>query len=95
MRLLEEVAYAIRIARGAVTHSVLGAVRLDELLGGVTPKRWAAMQEHLGCPLPHLKFVQGHWFRTDQLETVWDLLAHVARHRPDWELPGRVNVATR
>lgn len=83
MHILEEVAYAIRIARGGVTHPVLGAVRLDELLGGISPKRWVALQQHLGCPLPP----------ADDLGTVWDLLAHVARQRPDLELPARVNVA--
>jgi hypothetical protein len=88
MRVLDEVADAIRIARGGLTHPVLSSVVLEDIFGGpITPRQWARIQKHLACPLPPLEFDQGHWFRTDDFETVWDLVAYIAKHHPDWEPP--------
>lgn len=94
MRALDEVADAIRIARGGRTAPVLSAVGIEEVFGGpVTPRQWSAMQKHLGCPLPPMEFDQGHWFRLDDFATIWDLVGYVARHHPDWELPAETTVA--
>jgi hypothetical protein len=88
MRVLDEVADAIRIARGGLAHPVRSSVVFeDQFAGPVTPSQWTAMQRHLGCLLPPLEFDQGHWFRTDDFVTVWDFAAYVAAHHPDWELP--------
>jgi hypothetical protein len=88
MRVLDEVADAIRLARGGYTVRVHSAVVLEEVLGGpISPRQWSAMEEHLGCPLPPLEFDQGHYFRKDEFVTVWDLVEHVGRHRPSWERP--------
>jgi hypothetical protein len=86
MRVLDEVADAIRIARGGRTVPVHTCVLLREVLGDpITPAQWAALQRHLGGVLPPLVLDQGHWFRTDDFETVWDLAEYVARLRRDWE----------
>jgi hypothetical protein len=87
MRVLDEVADAVRIARGGYAHPVTSSIVLEELFGGSpTPRQWAAMQKHLGCPL--VEFDQGHWFPLrDDFLTVWELVAYVAEYRPDWEPP--------
>lgn len=86
MRVLDEVADAIRIARGGRTVPVHTSVVLCEILGdAITPTQWSAIQRHLGCELPPLVLDQGHWFRTDGFQTVWDLADFVARCRPEWE----------
>lgn len=89
MRVLDEVAEAVQLARGGrLPRPVREAVRLDECVGAaVTGARWAAAARHLGCPLPPVSFDQGHWFLPDEFPTVWELADHVARHRPDWEPP--------
>lgn len=94
MRVLDEVADAIRMARGGRTIPVHSAVLLEDILDGpITPRHWLALAEHLGCPMPPLEFDQGHWFRKDEFVTVWDLVEHVARHRPKWERPSEMTVA--
>lgn len=94
MRVLDEVADAIRIARGGRTIPVQSSVALREVLGDpVTPEQWAALQRHLGCPLPPLEFDQGHWFRTDDFKTVWELAEYVARCRPEWVAASELTVA--
>lgn len=86
MRVLDEVADAIRIARGGRTVPVHTSVVLCEVIGeSITPTQWSAIQRHIGCALPPLVFDQGHWFRTDDFETVWDLAAYVTQFRRDWE----------
>jgi hypothetical protein len=86
MRVLDEVADAIRIARGGLTHPVTSSILLEHLFGGpVTWRHYAAMQKHLGCPL--LEFDQGHWFEIREFSTVWELVEFVAAHHPDWEQP--------
>jgi hypothetical protein len=88
MRVLDEVADAVRIARGGITAPVKEAVALEEILGGpITRAQCAALQRHLDCPVPLWEFDQGHWFQNDTIVTVWDVVDHVARHHPDWELP--------
>jgi hypothetical protein len=86
VRVLDEVAEAVQLARGGrLPRPVRAGERLDDLIGAVvTGERWAAAERHLGCPLPPVAFVQGHWFLPDEFETVWDVADHVARHRPDW-----------
>jgi hypothetical protein len=89
MRVLDEVAEAIHVARGRrLPRPVLSSDQLGDSLGtAVTGERWAAAAKQLGCPLPPVTFDQGHWLLPDGLETVWDLVEHVARCRPDWEPP--------
>lgn len=53
----------------------------------MTRAQWAAMEWHLDCPVPLWEFDQGHWFRTDAIVTVWDVVDHGACCHPDWELP--------
>ena len=95
MRVLDEVAEAVQLARGGRRpRPVRAGERLDELIGAAaTADRWAAAARHLGCPLPPVAFVQGHWFLPDDFETVWDVADHVARHRPDWEPPAERTAA--
>jgi len=89
MRILDEVAEAIHLARGErLPRPVRAGERLEDLIGGaLTDRRWAAAARHLGCPLPPVTFDQGHWFLPAGFETVWDVVDHVARHRPDWVAP--------
>jgi acyl carrier protein len=94
MRILDEVAAAIRLARGGRTLPLRSSVMLVEQFDGpVTVSQWDLIHHHLDCPLPQLEFVRGQWFRTDSLQTVWDLVAHVARYHPDWELPTELTSA--
>ena len=94
MRVLDEVADAIRIARGGRTSPVLSAIDLETILGGpISPRQWTPFEDHLNCPFPPLDFDQGHWFRTDEFRTVWDLVDHVAAYHPEWELPAERTVA--
>ncbi|MBN9523175.1 hypothetical protein J0H58_32445, partial [bacterium] len=73
---------------GRLPRPVGAGDRLDDLIGAaVTGARWAAAERRLGCPLPPVRFEQGHWFLPDEFQTVWDVADHVARHRPDWEPP--------
>jgi hypothetical protein len=86
MQLLDEVADAVRVARGGRTHPIRLAVGLEDLFGGpLTSRQWKMLADHLACPLA--EFDQGHYFPIGNFATVWDLVDHVARHRPDWELP--------
>ncbi len=88
MRVLDEVADAIHSARGGGTRPVLSAVGLEEQFARpLTAREWDAIQRHLACALPPLEFAQGHWFLPDGFATVWDLVDHVAGHRPEWEPP--------
>src|SRR5262249_22274617 len=87
MRVLDEVAEAIRNARG-LSHPVLSAFGLEELFERpITPEQWGAMQQSLACSLPPLEFVQGHWFLPDDFATIWDLVDRAAHAHPDWEPP--------
>lgn len=89
MRVLDELADAFHAGRGErVPRPVVTSVGLEEQFGyPVTAARWAAVERRLGCPLPQLAFDQGHWWLPQGFDTVWDLAAHVARSRPDWEAP--------
>jgi hypothetical protein len=95
MRVLDEVADAVHLARGErCPRPVRAGERLDDLIGGAaTDRRWAAAARHLGCPLPPVRFDQGHWFLPTGFETVWDVVDHVARHRRDWEPPAERTAA--
>ncbi len=94
MRVLDEVADAMRIARGGLTVPVHSSVVLAELfVDPITPQQWSTMQSHLGCPLPAFEFDQGHWFRADEFQTVWEIVAHVAKQRHDWESPIEQSIA--
>jgi acyl carrier protein len=94
MRILDEVAAAIRLARGGRTVPIRSSVMLVEQFDGpMTVSQWDLLHHHLGCPLPQLEFVRGQWFRTDSLQTVWDLVADVSRYHPDWELPAELTSA--
>ena len=88
MRVHDEVADAIRRAGGRAPRPVVSSFQLQELFEWpITPKQWALIQKHLGCPLPPLEFVQGHWFLPDGYETIWDLMEVAADAHPEWELP--------
>jgi hypothetical protein len=87
MRVLDEVAEAIRTARG-LSHPVLTTFGLEELFEPpITPEQWGAMQQSLACSLPPLEFVQGHWFLPAGFATIWDLVDLAARVHPEWEVP--------
>lgn len=92
MRVLDEVAYAICSVRGRFIP-LLSEFDLQELLELLpTPERWAELEHFLGCSLPPLDFVQGHWFLPDGFETLWDLVDHVSLVRPDWDPPAEYTV---
>jgi hypothetical protein len=89
VRVLDEVADAVQAGRGGrVFRPVVTAVGIADQFGfPVTGPRWAAMERRLGCPLPPLDYDQGHWWLPPGLATVWDLVDHVARCRPELEPP--------
>jgi hypothetical protein len=88
MRVLDEVAEAIRRARGPRQRPVLTPFGLEEQFDRpITPREWTAIQRHLACSLPPLEFVQGHWFLPDGFATIWDLVEHARRCHFDWEPP--------
>jgi hypothetical protein len=88
MRVLDEVADAIQIARNRRPQPVLLSVKLEDQFGGpVMATHWARMQRQLGCRLPPMTLDQGHWWLLDDLLTIWDLCKYVASHHPEWELP--------
>jgi hypothetical protein len=88
MRVLDEVAEAIRRARGSRQRSVLAPFGLEQQFGyPITAREWTAIERHLACPLPPVEFTQGHWFLPDGFETIWDLVDHAARWHPEWEPP--------
>ncbi|QJW94546.1 hypothetical protein [Frigoriglobus tundricola] len=88
MRVLDEVAAAIRRACGRTPQRVVSAFGLDAQFDRpVTAREWAVMERRLECVLPGLTVTQGHWFLPDGLETVWDLVDHVARCHSGWERP--------
>jgi hypothetical protein len=92
VRALDEVAAAIQEARRrapwAAAPSVVSAFGLFEQFGGpVTAEQWAAIAVVLGCPLPPLEFVQGHWLLPSGFETIWDLVDLTPDCHPDWEPP--------
>src|SRR5262249_5372895 len=88
MRVLDEVAAAIRLARGRTPPPVASTFDLLALCGGpLVPNRWAAIGRHLACELPPLVFTQGHWFLPDGFVTIWDLVDRACDYHPDWERP--------
>ena len=95
MRVLDEVAEAVHLARGErCPRPVRAGERFEDLIGAaVTDRRWEAAARHLGCPLPPVTFDQGHWFLPAEFETVWDVVDHVVRHRLDWEPPAERTAA--
>lgn len=88
MRVLDEVAIAIRRARGSGRRPILTPFGLEQQADSpFTPREWAVIQKHLACDVPPLQFAQGHWFLPDGFATIWDLVDCAARFRPDWETP--------
>lgn len=88
MRALDEVAEAVRRARGGRSVPVRSAFGLEEVLGGPpNPHQWAIFKQHLSRELPPLRFDQGHWFLPDGFATIWDLADVAARSNPGWEVP--------
>lgn len=88
MRVLDEVATAIRLARGSGRLPILTPFGLEwQADQPLTPREWSVIQKHLGCDLPPLEFVQGHWFLPDGFATIWDLADCVACAHPEWESP--------
>jgi hypothetical protein len=89
MRVLDELADAFHAARNrSLPRPVVSSIGLeDQFECPVTANRWAAAELGLGCQLPPLNFNQGHWWLPNGLVTIWDLAAHIARCRPDWEPP--------
>jgi hypothetical protein len=86
MRVLDEVAEAIRRARGWRQGPVFTPSELEQQFDHpITPREWTAIGKHLGCWLPPLEFVQGHWFLPDGFETIWDLVDSASRSHPEWE----------
>ena len=89
MRVLDEVAAAINLAREEPgPRPVISAFGLEEQFTyTLHPNGWAAIQRHLGCKLPPLVFVQGHWLLPDGFTTIWDLVEVAADAHPDWDPP--------
>ena len=88
MRVLDEVATAIRIAGGRAPRDMVVMFDLeDQFARPITARTWAAMERHLECALPALTYAHGHWFLPDSLETLWDLVDYVARCHTRWERP--------
>ena len=88
MRVLDEVAEAIRRTRAPYQHPPLAPVELDQQFDRPpTAREWDAIRRHLACPLPLAEFVQGHWFLPDGFATIWDLVDFAARFHPEWEPP--------
>ena len=89
MRVLDEVAEAIRRARGWRQRGpVLAPFGLEQQFAGpITAREWSVIQQHLACDLPPVEFTQGHWFLPDGFATIWDLVDVAARGNPDWEPP--------
>jgi hypothetical protein len=88
MRALDEVAEAVRRARGSRQRPVLTPFGLEAQFDyPLTAREWNVIRDHLACPLPALEFVQGHWFLPDGFETIWDLVDHVIHFRPGLERP--------
>ncbi|VTR99980.1 unnamed protein product [Gemmata massiliana] len=87
MRVLDEVAAAVHAARYCFrpVHTATGLE--EQFAAPITPRQWTAIQRRLACDIPPLEFEQGHWFLPDGFVTVWDLVDHVARYHPEWELP--------
>jgi hypothetical protein len=80
MRVLDEVAEALL--------SVGGQPRFMSALDlPLEPKRWIAVQRFLACPLPLLEPLEEGGFLPVGIDTVWDLVDHVARFRSDLEPP--------
>ena len=94
MRVLDEVAEAVHLARGWLPQPIVSSTRLeDQFPRPVTRARWQAACDHLGTRLPPVVLDQGHWFLPDEIETIWDMVDLVARHRPGWEPPAERTVA--
>ncbi len=88
MRVLDEVATALRIAGGRSPRDMVVMFGLeDQFARPITARAWAAMERHLECTLPALAYAYGHGFLPDRLETLWDLVDYVARCHPEWEQP--------
>ena len=88
MRVLDEVAEAIRRARGFRLRSVIASFELEQQFDyPITAREWAMIERHLACPLPPVEFTQGHWFLPDGFETIWDLVDHAAHWHPGWSPP--------
>src|SRR5262245_45743157 len=71
MRVLDEVAEAIRRAHGRrYRPAVVSSFSLEQHFGGtLAPEEWAVVQKHLACGLPPLEFAAGHWFLPTGLTT--------------------------
>jgi hypothetical protein len=88
MRVLDEVAEAIRRARGSRQRPVLTPFGLEAQFDfPITAREWDAIRAHLACPIPALAFDQGHWFLPAGFETIWDLVDVAARFHPEWDRP--------
>ena len=94
MRVLDEVAAAIRVARRMRSQPIVSAFGLQEQFGApITPEEWATIERRLACPLPHLVFAQGHWFLPESFTTIWNLVDHASDYHPDWDRPVARTVA--
>lgn len=95
MRVLDEVAAAINLARDESTpRPLVSAFGLeDQFAYTLHPHGWAALQRYLGCELPPLVFAQGHWLFPEGYETIWDLVEVAADAHPDWDPPEERTVA--
>jgi hypothetical protein len=94
MRVLDEVAAAINLARAVCPRPVVSTFGLDDQFTyTLDPQGWAAIQRHLGCKLPPLVFAQGHWLLPEGFVTIWDLVEVAADAHPDWDPPEARTVA--
>jgi hypothetical protein len=88
MRVLDEVAEAIRRAEERTPRPIVSAFGLREQFERLpVPWHWVAIQRYLACPLPLQEFVPGEGYRPVGFYTIWDLVDHVDRFRPDWVRP--------
>jgi hypothetical protein len=96
IRALDELAEALHLTNGAPRpRRVAASVTLWDQFGQpITPKRWAALEGKLACPLPALESRgDGLWSFPSGWRTVWDLAAHLLEQRPSWHLPSQLTLA--
>jgi hypothetical protein len=89
-RVLDKLAEAFHVANGSPQpRRVVMSIDLRRQFSlPVTPTHWRDMAAWVQCPLPPLqRLPTGLWTFALQWTTVWDVAAHIAVNRPEWEPP--------
>jgi hypothetical protein len=90
MRVLDELAQAIHLARGGQRpRRIIGSDRLADQFGWfITLDLWSEFQQCLGCELPSLQVgPRFHWAFPNGWSTVWDLADYVSARHVEWLRP--------